>query len=309
VHTCLVEIQQLRCFLAVAEELHFGRAAERLRMTASPVSRMIKDLERELGTELFVRAYHQIELTPAGRELAVHVPPLLAALDRLPGEIQRVAAGETRPMLLGGSHLSPPRILDTIVDCAEKSVLDRRVDVTLGPSAELLPAVLRGELDAAVVHLPLGDPRVDVLPLASYRFLVAMRRDDALASHESLTIGDIADRTLVTFPLALQPVAMQRLRDELLGRGMHRFRLLAGADSAMLAGHVRRTGDLTFTLAPETGGPARVFDDPAFVVIPLLDGPSFVLGLAWLADRADDPVISGLLDELRQRWPDGGIEV
>src|SRR3954454_17226179 len=103
-----MDIQQLRCFLAVAEKLHFGRAAERLHMTASPVSRVVKDLERELGADLFIRGYHQIQLTPAGRELARRVPPLLAELDRLRGEVQSVAAGEDRVVRLGASHLSPP---------------------------------------------------------------------------------------------------------------------------------------------------------------------------------------------------------
>ena len=304
-----MDIAQLRCFLAVAEELHFGRAAERLHMTASPVSRIVKDLERELGAELFVRGYHQIQLTPAGRELARRVPPLLAEFDRLRSEIQLVAAGESRVVRLGGSHLSPPAILDAVVECAEKGNPGRTVDVTLAPSSELLPALGRGELDAAVVHLPVDDPAMEALPLAAYRFFVAMRRDDPLAGRASLGLADLADRTVVTFPLSLQPAAMEQMRDGLISRGLRRVRMLPGADSAMLAGHVRRTGDLTFTLAPETGGSARIFDDPAFAIVPLTDGPPFHLGLVWLGARVADRVVTGVVETVRERWSRGEIEI
>jgi DNA-binding transcriptional LysR family regulator len=304
-----MDLQQLRCFLAVAEEMHFGRAAERLHMSASPVSRIVKELERELGAELFVRGYHQIELTPAGRELARRVPPLLAEFDRLPSEVRLVAAGEARVVRLGGSHLAPPDVLDAVVECAEKGNPGRRVEVTLAPSAELLPAVSRGELDAAVVHLPVGDPAMEALTLASYRFHVAMRRDDPLAGRDVLALADLAERTVVSYPLTLQPLAMQGLRDELVSRGLRHVRLLAGADGAMLAADVRRTGDLAFTLAPETGGTARIFDDPAFAIVPLVDSPQFRLGLVWLGDRGADRVVGGMVGAVRERWSQGEWEV
>jgi len=304
-----MDLPQLRCFLAVAEELHFGRAAERLHMTASPVSRAVKDLERELGAELFVRGYHQVKLTSVGQELARRVPPLLAEFDRLRSEIQLIAAGEERAVRLAGSHLSPPRILDAVVEAAEKGSPGRRVDVTLGPSSALLPAVGRGELDAAVVHLPVDESILESLLLASYRFFVAMRRDDPLAAHDTLSLADLVERTIVSYPFNLQPAAMQQLRDDLVGRGLKHFKLLAGSDAAMLAGHVRRTGDLTFTLDPSTGGSARIFDDPAFRIVPLTDGPQFRLGLVWLAGRRADPLVAEVVGSVRQRWSAGAWEI
>lgn len=302
-------MQQLRCFLTVAEELHFGRAAERLHMTPSPVSRSVKDLERELGAELFVRGYHTIQLTPAGRELALRVPPLLAGFDRLRSDVQLVAAGEDRVVHLGGSHLSPPRILDAVVECAEEGNPGRRVDVALAPSAELLPGLSRGELDAAVVHLPVDEPVMATLPLASYRFNVVMRRNDPLAGRESLAVAELSDRKVVTLPFSLQPRAMQQMHDELMSKGLRHLRPVAGADSAMVAGHVRRTGDLTLSTAPEAGGSARVFDDPAFAIVPLTDGPQFHLGLAWLTARAGDPVVSDTVAAVRKRWSAGELEI
>ena len=69
--------------MVVAEESHFGRAAERLHLTPSPVSRAVKELERELGAELFIRRYHQVELTPAGEQVLTRARALLADFDEL----------------------------------------------------------------------------------------------------------------------------------------------------------------------------------------------------------------------------------
>ncbi|MFJ3212549.1 LysR family transcriptional regulator [Streptomyces flaveolus] len=304
-----MDIQQLRCFLAVAEELHFGRAAERLHLSPSPVSRIVKDLERELGAELFIRGYHQVELTPAGRELFVRVPPLLAAFDRLPSDVRLAAAGDQRVVHLGGTFSAPPSVLDTVVDCAEKAHPDREVDVTLAQSSELLPALSRGELDAVVVHLPVDESVMHSLPLVSYRFRVAMRHDDPLAGRQSLSPQDLAGRTLVMSPLTQQPLAIQQLYDQLAAMGVRDIRTLTDTDPQMLAAHVRRHGHFSLTLAPENGGASRIYDDPAFATLPLMDAPQLRLGLVWLADRAADEVISSTIEAVRHRWPDGETEI
>ena len=74
-----LDLQRLRCFLAVAEEKHFARAAARLNMTPPPLSRQIKQLETELGGDLFVRGYHDIELTPLGQSLVEPVRRAIAS--------------------------------------------------------------------------------------------------------------------------------------------------------------------------------------------------------------------------------------
>src|ERR1700761_1184266 len=88
-----IELRQLRYFVAVAEELHFGRAAERLHMSQSPLSRAIRDLERELGVVLFVRTTRRVELTPAGSLLLDRARRALAEIDRAVADARRL----TRP--------------------------------------------------------------------------------------------------------------------------------------------------------------------------------------------------------------------
>ena len=77
-----MELRHLRCFLIVAEELHFARAAERLHIDQSPLSRTIKELEEELGARLFIRTTRSTQLTRAGRQLLEHVPRIFTALDQ-----------------------------------------------------------------------------------------------------------------------------------------------------------------------------------------------------------------------------------
>lgn len=77
-----MELRHLRCFMAVAEELHFARAAERLHIDQSPLSRTIKELEQELGARLFIRTTRNTQLTRAGRLLLGHMPRVFAAVEQ-----------------------------------------------------------------------------------------------------------------------------------------------------------------------------------------------------------------------------------
>jgi DNA-binding transcriptional LysR family regulator len=86
-----MEIQQLRVFLAVAEELHFGRAAARLHMAQPPVSRIVRQLERDLGIDLFIRSTRSVQLTAAGVALTASAREILAATER--AQASALAAG------------------------------------------------------------------------------------------------------------------------------------------------------------------------------------------------------------------------
>src|SRR3954452_10788248 len=96
-----VELRQLRYFVAVAEELHFGRAAERLHMSQSPLSRAIRELERDLGVVLFVRTTRRVEVTPAGAALLERARRALAAGDPAGEEAPRAAGPEPGVVAIG----------------------------------------------------------------------------------------------------------------------------------------------------------------------------------------------------------------
>jgi DNA-binding transcriptional LysR family regulator len=96
-----VDLGQLRYFVAVAEELHFGRAAERLHMSQSPLSRAIRELERELDVVLFVRTTRRVELTPAGTALLDHAGRALAEIGAAVDDARRAAEPDYGELAIG----------------------------------------------------------------------------------------------------------------------------------------------------------------------------------------------------------------
>ena len=145
-----VELRKLWYFVAVAEELHFGRAAERLQMSQSPLSRAIRELEREVGVVLFVRTTRHVELTPAGVALLEHARRALADADRAVDEARRAAHPEQAQLTIGYgpfSRASAAWIAEALAQGV--SELEIRLDEEVSP--ELLQRVAAHELAAAAV--------------------------------------------------------------------------------------------------------------------------------------------------------------
>ncbi|HDR9100982.1 TPA: LysR family transcriptional regulator [Burkholderia vietnamiensis] len=124
-----MELRHLRCFLAVAEELHFARAAERLHIDQSPLSRTIKELEEELDARLFVRTTRSTQLTRAGRKLLEHVPRIFTALEQARDSVKSAAngfCGQLRIALSDG--VTPSRLPGLLARCREE---DPEVEIRL----------------------------------------------------------------------------------------------------------------------------------------------------------------------------------
>jgi DNA-binding transcriptional LysR family regulator len=298
-----VDVHQLRCFLAVAEERHFGRAAERLHLTTSPVSRAVRDLEREAGVPLFVRGPREATLTPAGVRLAQRGTAVLAGFDGLLADVRTVAEADRLVVRLGSTHLTEPEIVDAVVECAERVHLDRTVTVDLRQPAELLALLERDALDVVVDYVPITSPALRTRALVSYRMGVAMRSADPLAGRPELTVADLAGRTVQLLCPGPVPEAVARIRRYLEDKGARDVRIYPVGDVMQLAEHVRRTGDLSLAFVNVKTGATRAFHDPAFVVRSVVDGPELDLGIAWRADREDTPVVRAVLAEVAARWP------
>lgn len=124
-----MELRHLRCFLAVAEELHFARAAERLHIEQSPLSRAIKELEEELGVRLFHRTTRNTRLTRAGQFFLDHVPRVFTALDQARDSLRAAAAGFQDQLRVALSDaITPPRLTALLTQCREE---EPEVDIRL----------------------------------------------------------------------------------------------------------------------------------------------------------------------------------
>jgi DNA-binding transcriptional LysR family regulator len=143
-----VELRQLRYFVAVAEELHFGRAAERLHMSQSPLSRAIRELERELGVVLFVRTTRRVELTPAGSALLERARSALAEVDLAVDDARRAAQAGREALAIGYGPFSRS-LVTRIVEAVAEEHPDLEFRLEEGVAPELFGRVAAHELAAA----------------------------------------------------------------------------------------------------------------------------------------------------------------
>ncbi|WP_158726716.1 LysR substrate-binding domain-containing protein [Tomitella fengzijianii] len=195
-----MELRHLRAFLAVAEELHFGRAAERLHIAQSPLSQMIRALEKELGTALFARTTRKVSLTVAGEALIApaRVIEAQAAVARqvtdaaAHGEIGRVSVG------FGGAsgYAALSGLVRTLADEHPGIELDLRPQ---SYSGSVTDAVMRGALDMGVVALP-APSAVATQVLAVEDLIVAVPSDHRLAGVGVVTAAELAGERFVTYP-------------------------------------------------------------------------------------------------------------
>jgi DNA-binding transcriptional LysR family regulator len=194
-----VDLRKLRYFMAVAEHLHFGRAAEQLHIAQPVLSRQIRALEAELHAELFARDQRGTRLTPAGEQLRADAGPLLAEAAAAQRRVAQVARG-ARSFTIG---FMPGLIVTAEVRALQAAHPDLDVDVIRTGWEDQAEVILDGRVDVGYVRLPV-DPRGLVLaPLFSEPRVVVLAADHRLAGKEEVSIGDLADEHLLQDPEAV----------------------------------------------------------------------------------------------------------
>jgi len=159
-----VELRQLRYFVAVAEELHFGRAAERLSVVQPAVSQQVARLERELGVRLLERSSRRVALTGDGARLLAEARAALAAADNVRALAAELAAGRAGILRLGTS----PGLADRLhrgVSAMRRSVPDIGLELVHGTPAAHCAAIRAGQLDLALVRGPVRGPGLRTVEL------------------------------------------------------------------------------------------------------------------------------------------------
>lgn len=175
----MFEISQLRCFVAVAEELHFGRAAERLNMTQPPLSRQIQLLEHHVGTRLLERSSRSVRLTAAGRAFFPEAARLLRLAGEAAAAARRVAKGEQGSLAIGFTAAFGYRLLPEIV----RALRARAPGVSLAlremVSAAQLEALDAGQLDLGLLRPHAVHPTLQTQPLAREALMLAVPEREA----------------------------------------------------------------------------------------------------------------------------------
>jgi DNA-binding transcriptional LysR family regulator len=276
-----VDIREIRVFLAVAEELHFARAAERLLLTPSRVSQTIRSLEAHVGGKLFDRTSRRVALTPLGselqRELTIHFHAMQDALARAreaaTGVAGTVRLGAYLPGY-GGRHLAE------IIRTFESRYPACRVTLVDTFSRDEWSWLRRDEVDLLASRLPVSEPDVTVGPRLSLEARVLLvARDHPLAQMASVSYEDVADYAVPDHPSVPREIIDAVIpRHTASGRPIPRVNLASTNEMVMRAAF----GEIVY---PTVGSTIEYVANPALVAVPIHDLPPSETALVWLASN------------------------
>jgi DNA-binding transcriptional LysR family regulator len=279
-----VELREIRVFLALCEELHFGRTAQRLRLSQTRVSQTIQELETKLGTRLFERTSRRVGLTAPGRRLRDELAPAHGALAEV---LRRAYSGNGA---IGGvlrlgvfSTAGGPRLVD-VVRAFEAAHPKCEVEISDMPWEDALGPLQRGEVDVLAMRLPIERPDLVVGPvLTSLPRVLAVARDHPLAARSSVTLEDVADHRVARLDALPRELAAELIP----------ARAPSGRPIRRLRQPIRRQAELTALIAlgkivhPTGTTFADRFGHPDIVYVPLDGLPPCRSALLWRRGTTD----------------------
>ena len=292
-----MDIEQLRSFLAVADELHFGRAAERLHVAQPPLSRTIKRLERELGTRLFDRNTRSVRLTSSGQALMDPAQEVLDALRRAETAVRSADHGEVGTVRIAFAGLSTHRLVARLA----RVVRSQRPGIQLELSSQnfaqpAMNRLLAGETDLALGRWDVVPAEISAQVVMPDSLVLAVPDTHPLAGARRLSIGQLVSEGFVSLPPHEGSVLPDRLRRLAHANGFVADVVQVAPDTQTALALVSAEVGCHLTLASV----AENVTDPHVVFIPLNEStPSLDVHLraAWRRDD-QNPALRAVLDEL-----------
>ena len=275
-----VELRELTLFLVLAEELHFGRTAERLGLTTSRASQTLRALERKLGgRRLFNRTSRVVTLTEAGQALHDELAPIVAGLD---DTLTRARVRASGPGLIRVGILNAATgslVLNEAVKLYEATHEGAAVQLVATPLNDRLGPLRRREVDLTVTRLPLNQPDIVIGPLLSQGDVrvVMVALDHPLAGRQLVSVEDFAD-----YPVR-RPADVPELAEASCPTHTPSGRQIVPADI-----HIADVSELLLLIAqgrlvhPTVAPFAEHFRHPGITIIPIHDLPPSSTALAWL---------------------------
>ena len=201
-----MELRHLRYFVAVAEELHFNRAAERLHIAQPPLSQQIKQLETELGVELFHRrTKRQVQLTEAGQVLLRATYRILDQLEQAVSDAQRAGRGETGTLIIGFTSTVVYDILPAILSRYREQFPQVNLVLQELTTTQQEEALQNHQIEVGFCHPPLKDDRLELETILQEPMVVVLPETHSLANETTVSINSLADESFILFPRHLGP--------------------------------------------------------------------------------------------------------
>ena len=279
-----VELREIRVFLALCEELHFGRTADRLHISQTRVSQIIQDLERKLGAQLFERTSRRVGISAAGRRLRDELAPAHGDLADVLSRAYAANGAMAGVLRLGVySTAGGPRLIE-LVRTFEARHPECEVQISDMPWEDTLGPLQRGETDLLAMRLPIERPDIVVGPiLTSQPRMLAVARDHPLAQRSSVTLEDVADHRVARLDV---------LPSEMVA-ALFPARAPSGRPIPRLRRAIRRQDDLTALIAlgrivhPTGTTFADRYGHPDIVYVPLTGMAPCRSALLWRRGSSD----------------------
>lgn len=195
----MIDSRLLEVFGVVAEELHFGRAAQRLHISQPPLSQSVRKLEDQLGTPLLVRTTRSVRLTPAGAELARRIKVMMSESDALVRAVQAAAKGEIGRLAVGVTPSAAYSSLPKSLFMFRRQYPKVRLDLVEMNSSEMPDALHSRRLDLALLRPPFADADLAPVPISSEPMVLAVRAEHAWAGKRWVTMEQVVELELVGY--------------------------------------------------------------------------------------------------------------
>ncbi|WP_432935469.1 LysR family transcriptional regulator [Kribbella sp. CA-253562] len=289
-----LSLQQLRGFVAVAEEQHFGRAAQQLNMTQPPLTRQVQALERSLGVNLFDRTGRGVRLTAAGAVFLEHSRRVLALLEVAPEATRRAAEGQTGTLRLAFTAIGAYAVLADFLAMVNRRIPAVSVELTELVSPDQYEALANLEIDLGLVRPPIPDGFESLL-VHTEDLVLAVPADHKLATGDApVTLADVTDEYI-----GYSPEGSRYLHDicaAMIGMNRYAVSQLASQVPTMLA--LVRAG-LGCALVPRSIMAMGV-EGVRYRELDAADAHSVTLHACWSPD-SPNPALQRLAESLRKQ--------
>jgi DNA-binding transcriptional LysR family regulator len=283
----MIDIRHMRYFQAVAQELHFGRAAARLCIAQPALSRQIQQLEEEIGTPLLRRTQRRVELLAAGQVFLDRTNLILGEVERAVIDARRTGAGQYGRLSVGFIHSSTYGLLPSIIERFRHLYPDIELELHEMPIAEQHVALTRGVIDIGLLRPQPAPAGLEIQAVLEDPFLVAVPHTHPLAKRQSIRLKELAGEPMVMFP--------QR------GSPLFHSRIMAMCERAGFTPRVVQQATQIHTVAGLVGAGIGLAIMPGTVCnlqprgvhfLEILDRPEPVhVALGWLRTKEDMPAV------------------
>jgi DNA-binding transcriptional LysR family regulator len=291
----MFDLNQLRCFVTVAEELHFGRAAARLHMTQPPLSRQIQVLEHILDVALFERTSRSVRLTPAGASFLPEAKRLLRIAEEAAALAKRTAVGQAGSLKIGFTAASAHSFLPALITTYRAKVPGIELLLREMVTSEQIEALQTGQIDVGLVRPPVTGPDLESFRVLREPLMLALPKGHRLARADHVRIKDLEGEPFIMYSpfesrYFYDLLVAQFAKAKILPRYVQHLSQIHTILSLVRAG-------LGAALVPASAGNLRL-KDVVLLPVPLRPSHPVELYVVWMRGR-DNPQLSAFLATTR----------